>query len=56
MVDKVKKKTPESEFERSYKRENTFSMESVQEMNKTLGKASKQRQRGRDRGHGMDER
>lgn len=56
LVDKVRKKTPESEFERSYKRENTFSVESVQEMNKTLGKPSKQRQRGRDRGHGMDER
>lgn len=48
LVDKVKEKVPGGHFERSHKRENSFSMESVKEMNKTLGKSSKRRDRGHD--------
>lgn len=46
LIDKVKEKVPGGEFERSYKRENSFSMENVREMDKTLGKSSKKRDRG----------
>lgn len=47
-VDKMKDKIIGSEFERLYKREHSFSMKNVKEMNKTLGKSSPRRDRGHD--------
>lgn len=47
-VDKMKDKIIGGEFERLYKREHSFSMKNVKEINKTLGKSSPRRDRGHD--------
>jgi len=47
-ADKIKEKIKGSEFERLYKRDQSFSMENVKEINKRIGKSSSRRDRGHD--------
>ena len=47
-ADKIKEKIKGSEFERLYKRDHSFSMENVKEINKRIGKSSSRRDRGHD--------
>ena len=47
-ADKIKEKIKGSEFERLYKRDQSFSMENVKEINKRIGKSTSRRDRGHD--------
>ena len=47
-ADKIKEKIKGSEFERLYKRDQSFSMENVKEINKRIGKSASRRDRGHD--------